>query len=196
MEAIRQDLAHPPLIYLLERGWLHLFGQTDNAAKALPLVINIPTIVLFTLLASRVTQRWRLAGFLFCGVYLRVGGVTTLVRMYGLGVLWSVAAILLWEAWRKNLAPHDWFLGYGNSTPGLDVWDYSGSHGAGLAVHWAARNASLYGPRGRLDFRQSARVGPGATHLYRLLSEKCNGSSWRSDVGIWEPRRLRKPFSR
>ncbi len=32
--------------------------------------------------------------------------------------------------------------------------------------------------------------------IFWLLSEKCNGSSWRLDVGIWEPTRLRKPFSR
>ena len=102
MQAIRNDLVHPPLIYMVERAWLHLFGQTDNAAKALALVINLPTLVLFTWLATLVTRRWRLASFLFCGTYLTVGSTPNQMRMYGLGLLWTVAAILLWDWWRKE----------------------------------------------------------------------------------------------
>lgn len=103
LQAIRLDLVHPPAIYLIQRGWLHTFGFTENAAKALPLVINIPTLVLFTWLACQVTPHWRLASFLFSSIYLHVGSVPNLVRMYGLVMLGTVAAIILWEQWRRRL---------------------------------------------------------------------------------------------
>ena len=101
-QAIRYDMVHPPLIYLLERAWMHLFGQTDSVVKALALVINIPTLVLFPWLASRVTRHWRLASFLFAGTYLSVGSTPNQMRMYGLGLLLAVTAMLLWEWWRKE----------------------------------------------------------------------------------------------
>lgn len=101
-QAIRYDMVHPPLIYLLERGWMYLFGQTDSAVKALALVINIPTLILFPWLASRVTRHWRLASFLFAGTYLSVGSAPNQMRMYGLGLLLAVTAMLLWEWWRKE----------------------------------------------------------------------------------------------
>jgi hypothetical protein len=101
MEAVRQDLVHPPLIYLIERGWLGLFGHTDSAAKSLPIVISVPSIVLFTVLARRVVTHWRLASFLFAGAYASVGRAASIVRMYGLTLLLVVAAMLLWDAWRK-----------------------------------------------------------------------------------------------
>jgi hypothetical protein len=101
-KAIRYDMVHPPLIYLIERWWLHAFGPTDSAAKFLPLVLNMPTIVLFTWLAIRVTPHWRLASFLFSGSYFHPGSATTQVRMYGLCLCWVVVAILLWERWRRE----------------------------------------------------------------------------------------------
>jgi uncharacterized membrane protein len=48
LQAIRGDLVHPPLMYLIERCWVSVFGQTDSAAKSLPLLFNIPTLFLFT----------------------------------------------------------------------------------------------------------------------------------------------------
>ncbi len=102
LQSIRGDLVHPPLMYLLERVWLAVFGQTDSAAKALALVINIPTLILFTWLSTRVTTHWQLASFLFSTIYLRVGNVPNQVRMYGLGLLLAVAAMVLWEKWRAK----------------------------------------------------------------------------------------------
>src|ERR1700686_187298 len=90
MLVIRNDLVHPPLIYLVQRAWLMIFGQSDTAVKILPLVVNLPTIILFTWLASFVTTYWRLASFLFSSAYLQVGGDPTQVRMYGLALLLTV----------------------------------------------------------------------------------------------------------
>jgi hypothetical protein len=102
---VRNDLVHPPNIYLLERLWLQTFGPRDGATKLLPVVLNIPTIVLFTWLATRVTPHWRLGSFLFASVYLQPGTAPTQVRMYGLCLCWVVAAILLWDRWRRDPRP-------------------------------------------------------------------------------------------
>ena len=102
LQAIRADLVHPPLMYLLERFWFWAFGQTDGAAKALALLINLPTFFLFAWLVYRLTPHWRLASFLFLSVYLKVGSTPNLVRMYGLGLLLAVAAMVLWEKWNET----------------------------------------------------------------------------------------------
>jgi hypothetical protein len=102
LQSVRNDLVHPPLMYLVERLWLGEFGQSDSAAKALALVINLPTFFLFTWLAHRVTTHWRLASFLFLSLYLKVGSTPNQVRMYGLGLLLTVAAMVLWERWRES----------------------------------------------------------------------------------------------
>jgi hypothetical protein len=102
MQSIRNDLVHPPLMYLVERAWLAVFGHTDSSVKALPLVLNIPTIVLFTWLAASITRYWRLASFLFASIYLEVNSSPTQVRMYGLGLLLTVIGIILWEKWRAR----------------------------------------------------------------------------------------------
>jgi hypothetical protein len=99
LEALRLDLVHPPLMSLVQRSWLAVFGDVDLSAKILPVVINVPTLVLFTWLAWRITPRWRLASFLFSAPYLTIGSSPTLVRMYGLVLLWVVLAIIAWEAW-------------------------------------------------------------------------------------------------
>lgn len=152
LEAIRQDLVHPPLMYLIERGWLGLLGQTDAAAKLLPLAINIPALVLFTRLARRVTSRWRLASFLFACGYLAPGDTLTLVRMYGLLVLLMVAAILIWDRWREQ--PSATSLAAWTALMTLAVYTHYSALllAAGfLAANW------VFGPR-RLAFTAAAAV--------------------------------------
>jgi hypothetical protein len=102
LHAIRGDLVHPPLMYFIERGWLAVFGQSDDAAKALVLTINIPTLVLFTWLAASVTRYWRAASFLFASIYFQPGSTPTQVRMYGLGLLLTVLSTVLWVRWREQ----------------------------------------------------------------------------------------------
>ncbi len=100
--SIRSDLVHPPLIYLLERLWIGLFGLSDFTAKILPVLINLLAIGLFPVLAIRVTKSWRIASILFLTVYLHVYGTPNLVRMYGLVLLLTIASIWAWDAWRQE----------------------------------------------------------------------------------------------
>lgn len=102
LDFARGDIIHPPLSYMIHRGWLQIFGHTDAAAKASALLMGSATIVLFTFLAGRVTKHWRLLALLFCTPYFRIGSAVNLVRMYGLLLFFTVVAILLWDRWRKK----------------------------------------------------------------------------------------------
>lgn len=102
LEFARQDLVNTPASYFLTRLWLQLVGHTDTGAKMFALLVNVPTLVLFTVLARRMTSYWPVASLLCAAVYLRVGGTPNLVRMYGLLLLCIVAAILLWLRWRER----------------------------------------------------------------------------------------------
>lgn len=99
---VRGDLVHPPLWYILEKLWLGAAGHTDAAAKTLPLLINVPALFLATALAARATPHWRLAALLFAALYFRIGAVPHLARMYGLLLLLSLLAMLLWDRWRER----------------------------------------------------------------------------------------------
>lgn len=98
--SVRADFVHPPLIYVLERLWIAVFGFTDAAIKTLPIAINVIALALFPFLAARVTRRWRLASALFLTFYLHVFSTPNLVRMYGLIVLLAIVAMLAWDRWR------------------------------------------------------------------------------------------------
>lgn len=102
LEITRQDLVQTPASFVLARAWLALFGHSDTASKVLALLLNIPTLVLFTYLARRVTAYWPAASLLFALVLMRVGSAPNLVRMYGLLLLCAVAATVLWVHWRER----------------------------------------------------------------------------------------------
>ena len=102
LEVARGDLVQTPAAWVMARVWLNVFGQTDTAAKAFALVLGIATLILFSILARRVTRHWRWAMFLGGAVFLRAGSSPNLVRMYGLTMLCCVAAMLLWDLWRER----------------------------------------------------------------------------------------------
>ncbi len=102
LDYAQQDLVQTPGSYVVQRFWLQTFGHTDSVAKALALLINIPTIVLFTFLASNLTRYWHIVGLLFTFTLMRVGAPVNLVRMYGLLLFFCVAALVLWNEWRQS----------------------------------------------------------------------------------------------
>ncbi|MCL4523395.1 MAG: hypothetical protein M1451_05720 [Acidobacteria bacterium] len=102
MAQVRGDLVHPPLMYLIHRGWFAAFGQSDTAARLLPLFIVSPAILLLTLLATRITAEWRLLSFVLATLFFQVGGAATSARMYGLALLLVSSALLLWDNWQAN----------------------------------------------------------------------------------------------
>lgn len=102
LEFIRSDLLHTPLSFMVQRMWLNVFGHTDTAAKSLALLLNVPTLIIFTWLARKLTTHWRLTAFLFSTPFLRIGSAVNLVRMYGLLLLLVVIALVVWELWRRK----------------------------------------------------------------------------------------------
>lgn len=141
-EFARQDVVQTPLSYVFHKLWLDLFGRTDAAAKASVLATSVPSLVLFTWLASRVTRAWRAAAVLFALPFLKVGASVGLVRMYGLGVLLAVVLFVLWWRWRR--APTLGALALWGAVMALLLW----THASGLLLLGAfvVVNA-LYGPR-------------------------------------------------
>lgn len=107
----RHDVVHPPLVYLLFRWWLQLFGETEFAAKALVLLINVATLTTFTRLAFVVTRHWRAASLLFAGIYFQVGSVPNLIRAYGLLLLMVVLSLQCWHAWMET-GRRRWLAGW------------------------------------------------------------------------------------
>lgn len=128
VEYARKDIVHPPLTYLLQRGWLNIFGHTDSAAKAWALLMGSLTIFTFTYLARRVTSYWWLLALFFCTPYFRIGSSVNLVRMYGLLLLLVVVAILLWDQWKKTPGP-GWLAAW-VITMTMAIY----SHGTGLLL--------------------------------------------------------------
>lgn len=96
---VRGDLVHPPLWYLVAHFWFQAFGGSDVAARTMPILFNLPTLILFPVLASRVTPHWRLASVIAAALWWRIGSVVHFSRMYGLLLLLVVVAMLLWRHW-------------------------------------------------------------------------------------------------
>ncbi len=142
LEFARQDVVQTPLSYAFHKLWLDLFGHTDAAAKASTLATSVPSLVLFTWLASRVTRAWRAAAVLFALPFLKVGASVGLLRMYGLAVLLAVVLLVLWRRWRRDPTPGA--LVQWAAVMALLLW----THASGLLLLGAFVFANaLYGPR-------------------------------------------------
>jgi hypothetical protein len=125
LRLIRNDIAHPPLFYMIARGWIAFFGGSDNSIKVLPLVFNVPALIAFTILARRVTKYWREATLLFSGIYWQVGSVPNLVRAYGLICLLTILAILAWKNWSDD-GRMRWLAGWTAAVSGVALSHYFG----------------------------------------------------------------------
>src|SRR5688572_20160535 len=54
---VAADDSHPPLFYLLMRGWLRVFGDTEAAALALGLVCGVCVVPALYWIGARVLSR-------------------------------------------------------------------------------------------------------------------------------------------
>lgn len=125
MGLIRNDIAHPPLFYMIARVWVTAFGGSDTSIKLLPLVFNVPAIIAFTILARRVTTHWRLATLLFCAIYWQVGSVPNLARAYSLVCLLTILALLAWKDWAEDGRAR-WLVGWTAAVTGVALSHYFG----------------------------------------------------------------------
>jgi hypothetical protein len=108
---VREDIIHTPVSFVSIYAWQNVFGNTDVAAKMFALVVGACILAAFGVLARRVTPQWRLATLLMGGLMMRVGSSPNLVRMYGLLLLFIVAALFAWVEWRR-LRNWQWLAGW------------------------------------------------------------------------------------
>jgi hypothetical protein len=111
LAAVRHDLAHPPLPYVLMRACFYLAGPYESAPKVLIAGINLATIALFTWLAAGWLREWRMVSLLHSAIYLQIGSVPTLIRGYGLLMLAVVSAVAFWRRWRTSNQDR-WLIGW------------------------------------------------------------------------------------
>jgi uncharacterized membrane protein len=97
-ELVRRAAAvdsHPPLYYLLLRGWLSIFGDSEYAVRSLSAVIGVLVIVVVYQLGVAIAGRWLgLSASLLTAVspfYVRYSGEA---RMYMLAALLTGASFL------------------------------------------------------------------------------------------------------
>jgi MFS family permease len=94
-EALRHD-GHPPLYYLLLRGWMEVFGEGDVAVRALSGVFGVATLPLAWIAGRRLAGvaggRWALVVVALSPYMIRYATET---RMYALVMLLVLAGYLL-----------------------------------------------------------------------------------------------------
>ena len=182
--AVRDDLVHPPLMYLIEWSWIRAFGNTDTSLKVLALLVNIPSFFLFTRLLSQLTPHWRLGSLLFFNFYFRIGNTPNQLRMYGLGLLLTITAMVLWEKWRR--APHNKFLLGWLLVAVLLV--YTHLFGLLILTGFVAANW-IKGPR-RWTFAAAAAVVALAVMPWYLYALPVYESRGLADNLTWVPRKI------
>ncbi len=134
IEGTASDI-HPPLYYLLLRGWRELLGETEFGLRSLSAFAGVLTVAGVVGLARQFTQRRKGAKLIPVVAGLLAAVNPALVyysqetRMYALLALWGV--LLGWLFWR--LMRRDW---------GLEIGDwgwwvgYLGVATAGLYTHY------------------------------------------------------------
>jgi hypothetical protein len=104
--ALRED-GSPPLYYLLQHGWIEVFGSGTTSVRALSGVFALASLPVMWLLADRVAGRrtaWCATVLLATSPFaIRYG---TEARMYSLVVLLVLlGALVLERAWRRPTTP-------------------------------------------------------------------------------------------
>lgn len=125
--------SHPPLSFLLVRGWMALFGQSDLALRLLPAFVSCVSLVLFAKLALAWLgdRRAPIAVALYAAAPILVNFAHE-VRMYAFVELATLVVLLAARAaWRAPSAAR-WIL-LGAATAWATGLHYYGSL-AGLAV--------------------------------------------------------------
>lgn len=96
MDRLRADI-HPPFYYLILSGWVHLFGASEEAVRALSGVCYLLTaLALYLLVRGRWTKHAALAAtaFYVCSPLALLSA--QLGRMYALAALLAVLSVGLW----------------------------------------------------------------------------------------------------
>jgi 4-amino-4-deoxy-L-arabinose transferase-like glycosyltransferase len=93
MDFVRMHESHPPLFYLLMRGWLRIAGDSDAAALVLPLVFGILTVpAIYAVGSSLLSKRVGLLAAALATFSPALAEHSALVRPYSLLPLLSLVS--------------------------------------------------------------------------------------------------------
>lgn len=111
LDFLRLQDSHPPLHYLLSRAWMTLFGNTETAAVAFPLLLGVALVPAIYLVGARLLgPRTGLLAAAFVTLSPGLGEVATLVRPYAFMALICLATVAaLWRSLSSG-KPHDWAI--------------------------------------------------------------------------------------
>jgi hypothetical protein len=100
LETLRLRESHPPLFYLMLHGWEGLFGVSDAAALALPLLLGVLLVPALFLVGRKVfSPRAALLAAVFAAVTPLLAEHSALVRPYSLlPLLGLLTTYALWRA--------------------------------------------------------------------------------------------------
>lgn len=106
IDFLRFHESHPPLFYLLMRGWVSLFGASDAAALALPLVIGILQVPVAYWVGSRAfSPRAGLIAAILTALSPMLARYAAQVRPYSLMPLLCVLSVyFLWDGAKQGRA--------------------------------------------------------------------------------------------
>ncbi len=161
LEFLRLHESHPPLFYLLMRVWLNVFGDSETAALALPVLLGALLIPVIYLVGARVfSPTAGLVAALLAALSGALAENAALVRPYSLlPLLCLLSVFFLWESLNREGAPADrlrpW-LAYGCATLALLYthnwsWLVLGAQWAVVVLCWKRRPAGeRIGWRGRV----------------------------------------------
>lgn len=106
-EILRQVDSHPPLYYVLLKGWMVLAGQSDFSLRFLSVMAGTATLPVVYVLGQRLLRRWSMA--LTATVCLAFSPPHIVysqeVRMYAWAVLWTALSVYWALRWLARPAP-------------------------------------------------------------------------------------------
>jgi mannosyltransferase len=193
--------AHPPLYYLLLKGWIILFGDSPFALRSLSVVFALASIVALYALCREAAARFPSAanssltgrsGALFAALLLTIHLASTNepsrnARMYSQGVfLAGLTAWLLLRALRCPRGCLGWWLGYGLAVAAFCYTHYY----AFFTV--AAQTLFVAGDLAVRAFKKSASVRPSlsgfllAGTLAFLLYVPWLPVWWKQTHDVWQ----------
>jgi len=112
LEFLRWQESHPPLFYLFMRGWLRIFGDSTEAAIAVPLLCGTSLILVIYFVGARMfsPRAGMLASVLYAFSPIAVR-YSAQIRPYSLLTVLSLLAVyFLWRGLRQG--PPRFWIGY------------------------------------------------------------------------------------
>jgi 4-amino-4-deoxy-L-arabinose transferase-like glycosyltransferase len=162
LDFLRWD-SHPPLSFLIVRGWIALFGESDLALRLLPAIVSCVSLVLF----ARLVQAWLGGGRAAAAVALYAVAPILVnsaheVRMYAFVELATLCVLLAARAAWRAPSPNRWFALAAATAVATGLHYYGSFAGLAVIAHAILRRASGTGPaRGIVSTAAACALGVG-----------------------------------